>query len=112
MPLEEFEGVIPGLASMNHDGPFAFGGDSHLLNEDGALHFTRGVVVMIVKANFSHGDHAGMREYFSQTFQSLGVRFRSIVRMHSSGCREARIFFSEADAGFQIRRALPRANRE
>ena len=46
---------------MDHDGFLGIGGDLHLFDEDGALGFAGGEVVVIVESYFADGYYLWMR---------------------------------------------------
>ena len=45
---------------MNDEGQLRLPRERHLITEDAVLHFARGMIVEIIKADFAPGDNFGM----------------------------------------------------
>ena len=60
-------------------------GDAHLLDEDVALDFARGEVVVIIEADFAERDHFGVRQQFRQALEGFGGGLGGVVRMDADG---------------------------
>ena len=55
-----------GIVAMNDEGQLRLPRERHLITEDAVLHFARGMIVEIIKADFAPGDNFGMLRQASQ----------------------------------------------
>jgi hypothetical protein len=94
---------------VNYYGLFGVRSDLHLLNEDCALHFAGGEVVVIVEADFADGYYFGVLGQIGKTvFIEL---LAGVVGVDSYCGVEELVFFGEADSRFQIGGAVAGAYR-
>ena len=93
-------------------GFLACGGDLHLFDERRFLNFARRKIVVIVEADFAHGQHLGMREQIGQAFEIVRARFRGIMRMNADCGVKCRVFLGEPETGFQIGRTVAGTDRQ
>ena len=105
------EGIVPGFACVNDDGPFRLSGQNQLRREHGALHVARRKVVMVIETDLAYCQHLGMAREFGQAVQGLRSDLSGVVGMHADRCEDESVLLGEPDAGLEIRRAAAGSNR-
>ena len=90
--------VLPRVAAMNDDRALKFASQFHLANQNLLLHIAWRVVVVIIQADFAHGNHLGMSR---QLKNLLGVGMRevsSFVGMDADGRKNPVVTFRDGRA--------------
>jgi len=100
--FEDGQAIGPGLAAVDDDGQAAAAGDGELVAKDGLLNVARGVVVVIVEADFTPGDDANVSGVgFGFLEMALGDEF-GFVGMDTDGGVDPGVLLGERDGRVEM----------
>src|SRR5579872_2372420 len=104
------QGIRPCLPRVDHDGFPCSGGQRELLAKDAALDVAGREIVMIVESDLADGENLRLFRELRQSFERPGRGFGGIVRVDADGRVDEIVPAGETERGFEIGRAVTRAN--
>src|SRR6266705_4000752 len=100
---KDVDRICVGFARMNQDRQLARSRQPQLSSEGFALHFARGMIVMIIEPDFSPGDYAfALFNQIEKPFFSRGVEKFGVVRVDADRDVNLVVIFSQSDRAFEI----------
>src|SRR5712692_5306455 len=97
--VEDLKRISLSLACVNRDRELTFAGHPQLFSECVALHFSRGVVIVIIQPDLTPCDHLWMLGKIHQLCVEIVIKQAGFVWMHTDGCVDEWIFFRNSKSG-------------